>query len=376
MIPLSNNSEKNDEEELRRLEEEVNGLDDLHKSLSDKTMGLEKRTEKLEQQLVQRYHILKELEQENVILGKLRESLDDKTEKLEESSQKLQKKLSEATHKSIESEQEKIILGKITKSETSKKKSAQRRYYAALVVAAIIIVAVFGTFYYYETLKNAERERILSSPAKGKFLIKDLKGEAVTGSSSWNMVKGDTLFISINNPKNYPKDKIDAIKNAILSEETVELDNSLIHKGMSGTSTFYKGWKGALEKASETETERYIPTKIEVLEESKEAHINIELSDDQDADGNSGYTNSVVDQNQMLLATIKIYLVKDLTDDRLTGIVRHEFGHALGLPHSTDPEDLMAPVTATNYPFVSSCDINTIISLYDNKPISQIVCEK
>ena len=185
------------------------------------------------------------------------------------------------------------------------------------------------------------------------------------------------LFRSITNPKNYPKDKIDAIKDAILSEETVEVGSSLVHKEPAGANVvYYKGWKGALEKAGQTQTERYIPIKIEVLEESKEANINIELSDDLDADGNSGYTNTIVDQNQMLLATIKIYLVKDLTDDRLATIVRHEFGHALGLPHSTDPEDLMAPVTATKYPLISSCDINAITSLYDNKPTNELICEK
>ncbi|MBI5377824.1 MAG: matrixin family metalloprotease, partial [Thaumarchaeota archaeon] len=52
------------------------------------------------------------------------------------------------------------------------------------------------------------------------------------------------------------------------------------------------------------------------------------------------------------------------------------FGHALGLAHSTAPEDLMAPVVMTSYPYISDCDLSTIIKLYDGGKNSQVICEK
>ena len=50
-------------------------------------------------------------------------------------------------------------------------------------------------------------------------------------------------------------------------------------------------------------------------------------------------------------------------------------GHALGLAHSTAPEDLMAPKMQTEYPFISPCDVDAIISLYDGQSSSQVVCQ-
>ena len=61
---------------------------------------------------------------------------------------------------------------------------------------------------------------------------------------------------------------------------------------------------------------------------------------------------------------------------QLQTVVRHEFGHSLGLIHSTAPEDLMAPVVTTAYPFISECDVDAITSLYNGNELSQVICEK
>jgi len=50
-------------------------------------------------------------------------------------------------------------------------------------------------------------------------------------------------------------------------------------------------------------------------------------------------------------------------------------GHALGLAHSTATEDLMFPTIETDYPYISSCDIDAIILLYDGGKKSEVTCE-
>jgi predicted Zn-dependent protease len=64
-----------------------------------------------------------------------------------------------------------------------------------------------------------------------------------------------------------------------------------------------------------------------------------------------------------------------LTDEELSTIVRHEFGHALGLGHSTAPEDLMAPNIDMTVPYISECNIDAIVNLY-NGVQGSTVCEK
>ncbi len=55
--------------------------------------------------------------------------------------------------------------------------------------------------------------------------------------------------------------------------------------------------------------------------------------------------------------------------------MRHEFGHAMGLAHSTASEDLMHATIQTDYPYISQCDIDAITGLYNGDQRSQVVCQ-
>ena len=68
--------------------------------------------------------------------------------------------------------------------------------------------------------------------------------------------------------------------------------------------------------------------------------------------------------------------MNNLSESQLSTIMRHEMGHAMGLAHSTAPEDLMYPVIETNFPYISECDISAIAALYNGEIQGQVVCEK
>ncbi|HEY8110980.1 MAG TPA: matrixin family metalloprotease, partial [Candidatus Nitrosotenuis sp.] len=211
------------------------------------------------------------------------------------------------------------------------------------------------------------------------YVIQNLRGDTIDTWLSWRLVSGSTLHVGITNAAKYPE-RIPLIKEVILSEESIDVDDSLLHKGPPSTiSKYYVGWQGALKQASTKPMEFYIPTNLVVVESARgEGEITIILTDEKNGDGYSGYTKSIADdsQNQILKSTITIYDVSSLNDEQFRTLLRHEFGHALGLAHSTAPEDLMAPIIQTSYPYISECDIDTIVQLYDDGKNSQVVCEK
>jgi hypothetical protein len=212
---------------------------------------------------------------------------------------------------------------------------------------------------------------------KTRYFTENLKGDTVDTWKSWRLV-GTTLNVSILKSPRVTEHQLDVIKNAIASENSIEFDDSIVHKGPKGSmSTYYEGWGGAIKSASAASTKYNLPTNFNFIDTSGgEGDIIITLSNIKDSDGYTGYTKSITEGNEILKSFITIYDISNLSDEQLATITRHEFGHALGLGHSTAFEDLMAPTIDMTIPYISECNVDAIIDLYNANEGKKTVCEK
>lgn len=244
---------------------------------------------------------------------------------------------------------------------------------AELFLLPIVFTLVMSTGVDINFLESSSQE---SDSFKTRLFIENLRGDTVDTWKSWRLI-GTSMNVNIVNPRGMDESKIDVIIDAITSDESFDIDDSISHKGPKGTSSsYYNGWSGALKQVSDIETKFNIPTNFNVNKSyDGESDVIITVSNLKDNDGFTGYTKSIVDGNEIVKSFITIYDVSNLTDEELSTIVRHEFGHALGLGHSTAPEDLMAPTIDMTIPYISQCNIAAIEDLY-NGIQGSTVCEK
>lgn len=354
-------------------------LDEITLVLEEKISELVNIQKKLKQNLSKKIHIIKELEQEKLLLSGSSDELEKKNKNLTKLNNNFLKIFQYQTSASKESDQEKLLLSEISNNQ-SKENTHLKKKYLAVAIAGIIFVGVFVPYSFYMTSLVGEDYMISNSGSmKSGYLIQNLRGDTIDTYLSWRLVEGETLHVNILNQHLLEPEYVEAVKNVILSTEKIEIDNSLLHKGPQGTaSSMYVGWTGALAAAASEETSLHIPVNFSIVESNGgEGDITIEFTNQKNADGFSGWTNSIADesQNQILKSKITIFDVDTLSKNQLETIVRHEMGHALGLAHSTAPEDLMHPNIETNFPYVSECNIDALQLLYDGGKTSQVVCE-
>ncbi len=214
---------------------------------------------------------------------------------------------------------------------------------------------------------------------KSSFFIENLRGDTVDIYASWKIPRDTSLQVNIMSNPILSDSQLDAVKSAITSTESVEIDNAKLHKGPEGTtSTYYFGWIGAM-KGITKDTKFFIPTNLVLVDSAKEVgDITIKFKKETSLDGKHGYTKLTADDNnnQILKAEITIFDINNRTPEELETIIRHEFGHALGLAHSSAPEDLMHETISTEVPYISPCDIRALTELYDSNEVTEITCKK
>ena len=248
--------------------------------------------------------------------------------------------------------------------ERSKKRSDIRLF----VVVGLFCVFVLVGFHVYSGDGKAL--------AAGPYALQFLKGDEIKLGYTWDLNDDQVLTVSFVNSEILDEDQIGAAKSAIFSTHTFEVDDILLHKGPKGqVSTYYEGWAGALDAL---DTENEIPMGFKFMDNDKNSDIIITFTDTKHSEGYSGYAKSLLDENakEILRTYITIYDAKQLMPFQVETIVKHEMGHALGLGHSTDPDDLMYDEIVTPLPDISECNIGAISSMYDKNNNEKFVCEK
>ncbi|MEX0862662.1 histidine kinase dimerization/phospho-acceptor domain-containing protein [Nitrosopumilus sp.] len=346
--------------------------------LQQKIMDLLKQNaDKISSDKEYRHH-LKEIEQEKVLLERLNDLLNDEIKQDKKTVHELQDTVTKLNQNQKEYRQEEWFLDKLVKDEEKKNNLLAKKNLIIIAISAIIVSAGFVAYSTYVVSVVGSQYKIINiGDMRSGYVIQNLRGDTIDTWLSWRLVEGTTIDVNLLDGEKYP-DMAEIVRKVLLSEESIEIDNSLLHKGLKGTtSTYYVGWAGAL-GSIDNPTEFYIPKKFNLIESAKgEGAITIRLTPLSNGDGYSGYTKSIADdaQNQILKSEITIYEIDKLSKAQFETILRHELGHALGLAHSTAAEDLMHPTIETNYPYISDCNIDAIILLYDGGKKSEVTCE-
>lgn len=287
-------------------------------------------------------HDTREIRQENLLFDEINKTLEFDRKNLQAHVTNLKGKVKETKHYLNETEQQNKILNGIIEQSLSK----NHHYTIIISIAAIMLVSAFLIFDHYGK----------SNELKTGYFTYDLRGDQVYGVQKWSKPAGASFRVYIQNLAGLPDQKIRIVEDAISSKEIIQVDDSITHKAPSGEkSTFYLGWAAVLENLQYSTI---------FVNSANDADITISLIRTKNMDGYSGWTESITKDGKILQSNITIFDAHEASDQNLGTITRHEFGHALGLGHSTDPSDLMFPTVSTMIPYISECDYAALVSTY------------
>jgi len=250
-------------------------------------------------------------------------------------------------------------------------KITEKKSFTHFLLGVLIFVAITGftVTYVSESISYDEEEK---TTLKMGYQVQNLVGDELTTFFAWS--PKTEYLIYLKGDEKFSDEKISVLKDAIFSQEKVEIPNKLLHTAPSGYTTMYKGWVLAIEENSVREN---VEESIELTENEPLADVVIELVTHRHPEGYAGWTNNIVDPTtqEIVKSHVTIYNFDNLSKAEIEKITRHEFGHVAGLKHSTDPEDLMYPVIQTNFPYISPCDIQALQAVELGNNAAGIICE-
>jgi len=350
----------------------IQKYEDLKKQYDQKSIDYEE----LDQQVQQFNQELLELRQEKMMFEKFTTMTEDEKDKMQKARDEMKTKYDTEKQTSLEQEQEKMFLEKTVEIEQKQKEDAVKKYYKTAILAAVAIAVVAGVYSVMFAELAGQQFAVEATNQPSGYVIQNLRGDEIDTWIAWRVPEDAVIRVTVSGKALTPE-LFEFTEAVFIDTEELEIDSSLLHKGPKGTILIhYLGWAGAMLAAAETPTVFPIPVKFEVSEGGI-GDINIKLESAKNPDGFSGWTTSIVDEinNQILKSDITIYQTQDYTDNQFSGIMRHEVGHALGLAHSSAPEDLMAPRMTTEFPYISPCDVSAMVGLYDSGGSSSVTCE-
>ena len=166
----------------------------------------------------------------------------------------------------------------------------------------------------------------------------------------WNLDSQKTIYVLINSESEITENKKAIIDNVIMSEKSILLDNQ----------NYFEGWQGALDQINYADNlkVKLVFTDTEKLENMILINLKNESSEF------DGYTTYDLNQNKIIKSYVSIYNSENLSDEDFEKILRHEFGHSLGLAHSRNIDDIMSALLPTSNQYVSNEDISALSFLF------------
>jgi len=247
----------------------------------------------------------------------------------------------------------------ITVKKRIRKQSAKTILKVELLILPIVTVLLFFVITNSSIIPTEQ-----DLPLKTLYSIENLRGDIASDYKYWNMVRGTPLIVNIENNSQVSNQKIQVVKNATMSFDIVNEDSSPSNSAVTSKPNFFKGWSGAIKTISKTN--HYLPEIFNIVNSSNGAgDIVITLSTIA-GDGYAGVTRTITNGNQILKVFITIYDSNKLTNEQLGSIVRHEFGHALGLSYTNNPKDLMYDTINAKNSYISECDVIALTKSYDD----------
>ncbi len=227
-------------------------------------------------------------------------------------------------------------------------------------ISTTIIVIIVAVLHFSSTNNESATD----------YAVLDSGGVLVKTWAAWHLDKDEPLHVRIINSTLESSNQYSAINDAIMSEDHLTYENPT-------QAVYYVGWNDALGSVKGLKTKYAIPQISLSKTDNEVGDVIIRLTDTKDPKY-SGFTKSIIDtkNHQILKSIITIYDVKDLTDTQIEAVVRHEMGHALGLGDAEGENDLMNHVIDLKYSYITQCDVQSIIILYNDTDSQKVHCAK